>query len=228
MQARRWRRFSYLLSEVGDVLRNLAPDRRRARYGDLDFDWDYRVDTTASNVGFRTQLRGVFAGSQYQPADPALFSQDMNALSIDFSRYIFIDAGCGKGRALLMACQYGFRRVMGIEVVPELHAAAKRNTEKWSASVGNSCPVEVWLGDARQFSWPPEPTVLFLFNPFPEWVLRSFLERLRGSLEKNPRIIWIVYHNPVLASVVRSCGFVEKGRGTIQSALYTNELYEPA
>ena len=32
------------------------------------------MDTTAANVGLKTQLSGVLAGSQYQPADPVLFA----------------------------------------------------------------------------------------------------------------------------------------------------------
>src|SRR5689334_19675088 len=88
-------RLRYLFVELRDVLLGLTPERRLSRFGDLDFDWDHRADTTASNVGLLTQVRGVLAGSQYQPADPALFAESMAALPIDFSSFIFVDAGSG-------------------------------------------------------------------------------------------------------------------------------------
>jgi hypothetical protein len=219
------RRARHLLAELADVVRGLTPARRRARYGDIDFDCDHRVDTTAAGVGLATRLRGVLAGSQYQPADPVLFHQSLDALPIDFRRYLFIDAGSGKGRALLMACRYPFRRVLGIEVVPELHAIAQRNLAGFHSP--GCAHVESWLGDARAFPWPPEPTVLFLFHPFPEWVLAQVMERLRNSLEQNPRKLWLVYHNPVSAPLLARMDFLRQVSGTLQAATYTNHAPEP-
>ena len=229
MQARRQgpglcARLSYFLVELRDVLRGLAPERRWARFGDMDFDWDHRVDTTTANVGLVTRLRGVLAGSQYQAADPALFAESMAALPIEFPSYIFIDAGSGKGRALLMACQYPFRRVLGIEVVPELHAIAQRNLRERSGELRRCENAESRLGDALEFPWPPDPTVLFLFNPFPEWVLGGLATRLGESLREHPRKIWVIYHNPVLERVLAESGFLRRVSGSPHAAVYSNEV----
>jgi SAM-dependent methyltransferase len=217
------RRLRYHLVELKDVLLGLAPRRRRARYGDLDFDWQHRVDTTESNVGLVTRLRGVLLGSQYQPADPGLFAQSMAALPIEFASYVFVDAGSGKGRALLMACQYPFRKVIGIERLPELHAIAERNLRARPAELRRCEQAESILGDVLEFVWPPQPTLLFLFNPFPEWVLVRLLARLRDSLQEHPRKLWVVYHNPVLEHVLADSGFLRRVNGSAYSAIYTNE-----
>ncbi len=42
--------------------------------------------------------------------------------------------------------------------------------------------IESHCGDAREFQFPAEPTVLYLFNPFPEHVLRTVLANLRESM----------------------------------------------
>jgi SAM-dependent methyltransferase len=41
----------------------------------------------------------------------------------------FIDVGCGKGKAVLMAMEYGFKHVIGIDFSPELCELARRNVE---------------------------------------------------------------------------------------------------
>jgi hypothetical protein len=215
-------RLYYFLVELRDVLLDLAPQRRRARYGDIGFDCDHRTNTTAANVNLATRLRGVFAGSQYQPADPVLFAESMAALPIDFSSYIFIDAGSGKGRALLMACQYPFRRVIGIELVPELHAIAQRNLRQRPRELCRCESAESQLGNALLFPWPLESTVLFLFNPFPEWVLEQFIAGLGESLQQHPRNFWAIYHNPVLEHALAESGFLRRVSSSPEAAIYTN------
>ena len=101
------------------------PWRRRLRYGDIDFDWDYRVDTTWSNLPVGTRIREVLAGRGYQPSDPLTFHEMMAQLAIDFRDFALLDLGSGKGRALLMASDYPFRRIIGVELLPELHAIAE-------------------------------------------------------------------------------------------------------
>jgi hypothetical protein len=55
--------------------RESMPERRRRRYGDVDFDWDYRVDTTSATVGWRNRLLGTFH-SPYQPTGPTVEKVD--------------------------------------------------------------------------------------------------------------------------------------------------------
>ena len=52
------------------------------------------------------------------------------------------------------------------------------------------------LGDATEFTFPPEPTVLYLYNPFQAGVMDRVLANLKQSLRDYPRDIWICYANP--------------------------------
>src|SRR5579885_628231 len=108
-------------SKVLEFLRDSAPARRKQRYGDADYDWEQRVNTTAATVSWRDRLLGQFF-SPYQPTEPTLFHEMLGALAIDFRQFTFVDSGSGKGRALLMAADYPFQRVIGVEVHPRLHA----------------------------------------------------------------------------------------------------------
>jgi hypothetical protein len=91
-----------LLSEIWDFVRESTPERRRRRYGDVEYDWNFPVDTTSATVSFRNRLLGVFH-SAYQPTEPALFDEIMGAIPIeDPSGFVFVDLGSGKGRTLLI------------------------------------------------------------------------------------------------------------------------------
>ncbi|HLB92446.1 MAG TPA: hypothetical protein VJK27_08915, partial [Terriglobales bacterium] len=90
-------------------LRDSTPERRRQRYGDMEYDWEHRVNTTSGTLSWRERLLGTFH-SPYQPTDPALFQEMMSALPIQFDEFTFIDIGSGKGRTLLMASEYPFQK----------------------------------------------------------------------------------------------------------------------
>src|SRR5271166_6630819 len=109
-----------------EFARDSLPSRRRQRYGDVDYDWDHRVDTTSATVGWRDRLLGLL-NSPYQPTDPALFHEMLESLNIDCREFVFVDIGSGKGRVLLMAADYPFQRVIGVELLPELHRVAQAN-----------------------------------------------------------------------------------------------------
>src|SRR5208283_3490988 len=47
-------------------------------------------------------------------------------------RYTFIDIGAGKGRGLLVASEFHFRKVVGIELNPALAAIARSNVAHWT------------------------------------------------------------------------------------------------
>ncbi len=60
-----------LLRNLWGFVRDSTPERRRARYGDMEYDWTHRVNTTSGTVGWRLRLLGLFH-SPYQPTEPAV------------------------------------------------------------------------------------------------------------------------------------------------------------
>jgi SAM-dependent methyltransferase len=217
----------YRLSTIGyEFLRDSLPAQRRRRYGDIDFDWEYRVNTTAATVTWRSRLLGML-NSAYQPIPPEQFREMMAALTdyLDgdktFSGFTFIDIGSGKGRALLLASQCGFRRIIGVELLPELDQAARENIRQFEQHGGTSS-IELICADATTFCLPVEPMVIFLFNPLPEAALRAFLEKTERSLLEFPRPMFVIYANPIFAQTFSDFRSLQMLGGTHQSLFFRN------
>jgi len=215
-----------LLKALAEFVRDSTPQRRRQLYGDIDYDWDYRVNTTSAAVGWHDRLLGVF-NSPYQPTEPSLFHEMIGVVSsqpeFDFRHFTFIDLGSGKGRALLMASDYPFRRIIGVELLPTLHQIAQENLSKYHCDSQKCFSIETVCADAAEFSFPVEPTVLFLFNPFPEPGLQQVIANLERSLERHPRQVYVLYHNPLLAHVLEESAVFRKLDHAHQYAVYRTE-----
>jgi hypothetical protein len=220
-----FRALKSFFSTLWEFARDSTPARRRQRYGDVDFDWDYRVDTTGATVGWRDRLLGLFH-SPYQPTEPALFREMLARLTqekpkIDLGEFTFIDIGSGKGRALLMASDYPFRRILGVELLPELHRVAQENIGRYKSDSQQCFAIECRLGDACEFVFPPEPIVLYLFNPLPEFGLTRLIGNLKESLRQHPRPVFVLYHNPLLERVFTSTAAFRKMAGTAQYSIFS-------
>ena len=217
-----------LLCALLEFVRDSTPERRRRRYGDAEYDWDHRVDTTSAAVGWRERLLGVFH-SPYQPTESALFHEMIGALSarpgFNFRDFVFIDLGAGKGRTLLMASDYPFRRIVGVELLPALNRAALDNLRKYRSESQKCFALESICSDATEFAFPIEATVLFLFNPFPEAGLRRVIANLERSLREHPRSVFVLYHNPLLERVLGESAALEKICGTHQYAMYEANMF---
>jgi len=204
---------------IREFLWESTPAQRRRRYGDAEYDWDYRVDTTSATVGWRERLIGQFH-SAYQPTEPALFKEMMASLKIDFREFTFIDIGSGKGRVLLMAADYPFRRILGIELLPALNRVAQENLSAYKSDSQQCFALETVCGDARQFIFPAEPILLYLFNPPPEAALIEVMANLDHSLRQFPRVVYLLYHNPLLEHVLAKHPAFSKIGGTPLHSLF--------
>lgn len=142
---------------------------------------------------------------------------------INLQDFAFIDIGSGKGRALLLASQYPFKRVLGIELLPELHRVAKENIGKYKSDSQRCFAVDCVLGDASKFDFPVEPTVLYLFNPLPESGLVRLIMNLEQSLREHPRPVFVLYHNPLLERVMTRNATFKRILTTHQYSIFASE-----
>jgi SAM-dependent methyltransferase len=124
----------------------------------------------------------------------------MEALGLDigseWSRFTFVDLGSGKGRALLLASRFPFRKIIGVEISAELSAAAKENVRVFAAPWQMCREIKTVCGDATAFEFPGGPMVIYLYDPFLPPVLKRCLKNLARNLEADPREVYVVYVHP--------------------------------
>jgi len=213
-----------LLGALWDFARNSTPSRLRQRYGDADYDWHHRVNTTSAALGWRDRLLGALH-SPYQPTDPVLFQEMMGTLEEiahpNLPDFTFIDLGSGKGRTLLMASDYPFRRIIGVELLPSLDQIANENLRRYKNDSQQCFTLESVCADATQFPLPSEPLVGYLFNPFPEPGLRQVIGNLEQSLREHPRAVYVLYHNPLLEHVLAKSASLRKIGATHQFSIFS-------
>jgi SAM-dependent methyltransferase len=197
--------FRYLAGQFVECVKDSLPERRRSRFGDIDYDCDHAVDTTWARLPISVRLREVFSERLYQPTVEEEFAAIMEHLvsgdvsgdaAIDLQTHTFIDLGSGKGRALLLAAMYPFARIIGVEVQPELDAIAHQNIERFANSGQRCHRIDSLCSDAREYAFPPTDLVVYLFNPFPDYVLREVLANLVASARRTPRSVFVLYNAP--------------------------------
>jgi hypothetical protein len=164
----------------------------------------------------------VAEGVHYEPVSELYFRRMLAAVDIPPDTYVFVDLGSRKGRALLMAAEWPFKRFVGIDFSPELHEVAQQNVARFKARTGSVQTFELHVGDATSFEFPLEPIALHLFNPFGEPVLRNVLERLDASLPEVPREIFVFYRNPLHRRVFEDAPFLRRVKATSQYAVYAS------
>jgi SAM-dependent methyltransferase len=118
----------------------------------------------------------------------------------------FVDIGAGMGRAMLLASEFRFRAVAGVELHPTLVGIARRNAAIWRASAKARTPIKVFCGDASTFRFSPGPCVVFLFNPFSAVVMRRFLSSVRSQFAARPGQIDLLYVNNEQDAVIERHG----------------------
>ncbi len=146
----------------------------------------------------------------YQPVDYATFRAAMKHLPSHDGPSAFIDYGCGKGRAVLLAAQMPFQKVLGVEISEDLCNAARENIE--NAQRHLQCKdVQIINADATRFVPPKDVSVVFMYNPFDAHIVQQVLDRLHESLLANPRPFSVVYVLPKCREdVLADCCWLEQ------------------
>lgn len=130
-----------------------------------------------------------------RPSHHLTLRRILRALPIRPGTDVLVDIGAGSGRMVVRAAAYPFKKVVGVELVPEIAAMARENIRR--ARPRLRCPdVDVVAGDATAFPIPADTTIFFLNNPFGGEPLVRVFENIRASLLQNPRAHTIVSVRP--------------------------------
>jgi SAM-dependent methyltransferase len=177
------------------------------------FDAAHGTDTAAILIGRELGPAVTRRGHlvvHYETTSVAAIRLPLDGLAMDFSECVFVDLGCGKGKPLMVASAYPFRRLIGVDISPACIAAARRNIARFGPAGIDPSRIELLVGEAEDFEFPPEPLVLYLYNPFPAAVLEPVVARLEASLRERPRPVAIIYVNPHALAAIERSGLFER------------------
>ncbi len=166
---------------------------------------EWRLGVRTEDVVLAQQLG--YTNPDYRPyiaTDYRSMSMLLDAIEIRPGKDVFLDIGCGKGRAVVMAAERLFDRVIGVELSADLAAAARKNVANALATNRLACrSLEIVTSNADAFPIPDDVTVIYFFNPFTGLALNMVLQNMKSSLDRCPRRLTIICKLPP-ASAFRS------------------------
>jgi SAM-dependent methyltransferase len=129
----------------------------------------------------------------YLPSPLRVTRWMLDRVGVEPARTTFVDLGCGKGRVVLVAAQRPFRRVVGIEISPELAAIATGNVGRYRPPGELLAPIEIDNADVTKVDLPAGDLLLHLYHPFETPVTEAVLHRLEASRDGSPRGVTVAY-----------------------------------
>ncbi len=180
-----------------------------------EFDQAHGVETEGEYGGW-TYLSDLniaspnwFDGRNYAAIEPERFYRALASQEMNWEGYTFIDFGSGKGRALLLASELPFKRILGLEFSPELHQIAERNIAAYHSESKRCNDIRSLNLDFSDFDLPNEPLAMFFFDPCRGATLQNLMKRIGESLRVNPHPVYAVYvaPNDEVERLFQSCGF---------------------
>jgi SAM-dependent methyltransferase len=170
------------------------------------YDIVHGVDTSGQ-VPFGELKLGVtvaVAGRGYGATSPQFLRAAIRSLKISCREFTFVDLGSGKGRMLLVASEFEFKRIIGVDIASDLNLIARNNIGSCLGLGTTRSSIEVMCEDAGIFQFPEDPLVIFMFNPFPAAVLSHVMHNLETSIRHAPRETFVIYRKPLCAEVIES------------------------
>jgi SAM-dependent methyltransferase len=136
--------------------------------------------------------------ARYSPTPVRTIRCALDASTVVPDSGSFVDFGCGKGRVLLVASEYSFRKIIGVEFSRELADTAQQNIDRFRSDRQKCRDLEVRCVDAREFSIPDDGVLFYFYEPFSEAIAEEVFANIVTSARRNPRKMELVLVGKVL------------------------------
>jgi len=170
------------------------------------FDMRYGTDTwrrvPLSRLTISSELQSH--GTNYDGSPVSALRRALRVAQVSASD-VFVDFGCGKGRALLIAAEFPFRKVLGIEFSEELCHIAEKNIQCYRNRRRVASSISVLCRDAASCVIEDDWNMFFFFNPFDGIVMKRVMQNIEASLTRTRRPIQVLYYAPVRRVVLDQC-----------------------
>ena len=172
--------------------------------------FDARFDTdTSAPVFERDQKTSVHF---YVPTTASVIYDILSSIPLQPNKLVFVDLGSGKGRALLVASEFPFAKIVGIELSDNLHRIAEENVKRYKSATQQCVVFDLKCMDALEYSYEDDAFVLFLFDPFGREILQNIIANLEASLRERPREAFVAYVYPQYEDLLRKSAVLHKVR----------------
>lgn len=180
------------------LLRNIYPNERAH-----PIDVLYGIDTSGIvHVEHIHPDRALSARIlPYLASDPGVIRGALTALG-EISGYTLVDLGCGKGRAVIVASEFPFRAITGVELSTRLANTARKNAAVIARRFPNRPGITIHAANITEFQLPEGALVLFMYHAIGSELLAQLLMNLESSLGAEGAHTFFVYDNPVHGKVL--------------------------
>ncbi len=192
---------------------------------DMQFDRKWGVETSGTLVPTKSETVGWgwLFGIRYQGCNADLLNDILGNISIKHDDFTFIDFGSGKGRAILVASRFPFKKIIGVEYSKKLIQIARHNVTSFPNGEKRCREIKIFHANAATFPIPQGPLFIFLYNPFGRQVMRTLVKNVSVSFQQNPRRIILVYFHPLFADEWKKVGFFIEIRRSKEIAIYDTQ-----
>jgi len=160
------------------------------------FDSVYAVDTAESVELWELPEADdlpVGRNARYSPTPVRTVRNALGRCDVRHEKVTFVDVGCGKGRILLLAAEFPFRRIVGVEASETLCNVARSNVKTVSQSIEGCDRIDVVHADATLFEIPDDAGLFYFYEPFSTDVSSAVLARIEDSIRRHPRKVVLCF-----------------------------------
>ncbi len=166
------------------------------------------------NAGYYATAPSLFRGAM------ELWRTTLPGSGYAVEDFALVDIGCGKGRVLMLAAEYPFREIVGVELDPGLARVARKNLRRFGRRRWLGLPffgarastlrpgkparrARILSGDALTAPLPDGPVALFYFNSFEREMMEMWLQRVEEIARARTAPLDLIYIHPEFNARVR-------------------------
>jgi SAM-dependent methyltransferase len=222
-----WNRLRNLVRELG-IFKTIA-----LVLGTIDdrwintFDRRYRIRTSGfielRDTSFKAER--LPDATQYGPTNGWAARRLLKELRLPPTTR-FCDIGCGLGRVCVLAAEFNYARVTGVELAPELCAEARTNVTRSRLPEPSKAKIDILQMDALDYCASTNDDVFFMFRPFSEEFLGRVLDELAERARERNTTLTLIYTERVVATASHSQTIAAHGAFTrIKEATFLGQAF---
>jgi SAM-dependent methyltransferase len=192
------------------------------------FDRRYRIQTSGIILLPATSFdpARLLDATQYGPINGWGFRKFLRKSRFPQNLH-FVDVGCGLGRACILAAEYGFDRVTGVDLAAEFCAAARQNIARCRPPSGKLSPIEIVQMDALVFCGQTDADLFLMFRPFSRKLTRTVLDAMAARARSVNKVMTLIFTERMLVPDSYAPVFAETGafRAVSQAAYWGQAFY---